>query len=289
MRRLEFLISQVRQSTDNKDTNGIPTSEIVGYFNDAQRFITTIIFKNNPYADLFKTQIEFNATSDGVYDLPSDCYSENAISMVEGRFNTTENNEGYSRIKPIAESEFSYLFGYITRNNQILLSGMNNIANIQSVRITYFRQLKTLDVRQAQVNAVTPGVSIGLSSTPTDLYTLDDHCSTVDAQGDQVVDDIYFTNTSGATLTTTDTTGVVIGQYIVAGSNSCNKSELPDVCETYLLDYVRQRLYTRNNYDDANKQMYFTEQQKEEIISIFSKNKKDDDIIPITDVDFLFF
>jgi len=254
MRRLEFLITQVRNSTDNKDTNGISNSEIVGYFNDAQRYITSLIFKVNPYADLFKSQIEFDADPTGEYQLPSDCFSTNAISMVEGRFAETENNKGYTRIKPVSESEFSYIFGYMTRDNKVSISGQNSIANLEKIRITYFKQLPTLDIRQAKVQAVSSGVSILLSSTPTDLYVMDDHCSAVDAQGDQQVSNIYFTNISGSAL-----------------------------------DYVKQRIYTRNNYEDANKQNYFTEQQKQDIISIFSKNKKDDDTIPITDVSFLFF
>lgn len=289
MRRLEFLITEVRNSTDNKDVNGVSTAEIVSYFNKAQSAIETLIFKNNPYADLFKTQVEIPAVSTGVYDLPNDCFAVNAISMVEARFADTSNNKGYSRIKPISESEFSYIFGYITRNNQILISGQNDVSSLMSIRITYFRKLKTLDIRQATVNAVTPGVSIGLAAAPTYLYDVDDHCSTVDNQGDQVVDDIYFTNTAGATLTTTNTTGVASGQFIVSGKNACNKSELPDACEPYLIDYVRQRIYTRNNYEDSNKQMYFTEEQKAQIISLFSKNKKDDETIPVTDIEFLDF
>jgi hypothetical protein len=289
MRRLEFLITQVRNSTDNKDTNGISNSEIVGYFNDAQRYITSLIFKVNPYADLFKSQIEFDADPTGEYQLPSDCFSTNAISMVEGRFAETENNKGYTRIKPVSESEFSYIFGYMTRDNKVSISGQNSIANLEKIRITYFKQLPTLDIRQAKVQAVSSGVSILLSSTPTDLYVMDDHCSAVDAQGDQQVSNIYFTNISGSALLTSNTAGVTNSMYITAGKNSCNKSLLPDVCEAYLLDYVKQRIYTRNNYEDANKQNYFTEQQKQDIISIFSKNKKDDDTIPITDVSFLFF
>jgi hypothetical protein len=289
MRRLEFLITQVRNSTDNKDVNGISTSEIVGYFNDAQRYISTIIFKNNPYADLFKVQVEYDADSDGTYALPSDCFAANAISLVEGRFAETENNKGYARIKPISESEFSYIFGYITRNGNILISGQNSIANLQKIRITYFKRLPTLDVRQSKVSAINAGVSISMNSAPTALYEMDDHCSAVDAQGDQAVSNIYFTNTSGSTLLTANTTGVTTSHYITAGANSCNRSQLPDECEPYLLDYVKQRIYTRNNYEDAGKQQYFTEQQKEEIVSIFSKNKKDDDTIPITDVGFLFF
>jgi len=289
MRRLEYLITQVRNSTDNKDVNGISTAEIVGYFNDAQRYITTLVFKNNPYADIFKVQIELPAVSSGEYVLPDDCYATNALSMVEARFADTSNNKGYSRIKPISESEFSYIFGYITRNNRVLISGQNDVAQLQNVRITYFKQLPTLDMRQAKVQNVTSGISILLSATPTELYVMDDHCSAVDAQGDQQVSNIYFTNTSGSTLVTADTTGVTTSMYITAGKNSCNKSQLPDACETYLLDYVKQRIYTRNNYEDGNKQMYFTEQQQAEIISIFSKNKKDDDTIPVTDVEFLFF
>lgn len=286
MRRMDFLVSQVRNSTDNKDVNGISTAEIVGYFNDAQQYITTLIFKNNPYADFFKVQVAYAANSTGVYTIPDDCYSINAISMVELLTNTLANvNDGYTRIKPISESEFAYIGGYTTRNNTICISGTNQFP----VRLTYFKRLQTLDVRQSKVSAVTANTSISMTTTPTDLFIMDDHCSTVDAQGDQVVANIYFTNTSGSPLLTTDTAGVTTSQYVVAGKNATNKSQLPDECEAYLLEYVRQKIYTRNNYDDANKQMYFTEQRQNEIISIFSKNKKDDDTIPVTDFGFLLF
>ena len=288
MKRLEYLITQVRNSTDNKDVNGIATSEIVGYFNDAQRYITTIIFKNNPYADLFKVQVELPAVASGEYILPDDCYSTNALSMVEARFADTSNNKGYSRIKPIMESEFSYIFGYITRDNKVLISGQNDVAQLNTVRITYFKQLPTLDIRRGTIGTVIANTSFAVSGLSTEIFTMDDYFSTVDAQGDQVVKGIYSASTTSP-LATSDTTGIVSGQFLVSGRNACNKSLLPDVCETYLLDYVRQRIYTRNNYEDANKQMYFTELQQNDILSIFSKNKKDDDTITVTDVEFLFF
>lgn len=289
MRRLEFLINEVRKSTDNKDVNGISTSELVGYFNDAQRYITSLIFKHNSYADFFKAQRTYDVSIDGFYELPDDVYTINAISMVEGRFNETTNNEGFTRIRPIMESEQVYIFGYFTRDNKVKVSGQNDIAQLQNLRITYFKKLPDLDVRQAKVLAVSPGNSITLDGSPDPLYEMDDHCSTVDDQGVQAVNDIYFTNTAGGLLLTADTDGVAPGQFIVAGKNSANISQLPDACETYLLDYVRQRIYTRNNYDDAGKQMYFTEQQKADIVSLFSRNKKDDDTIPVTDIEFLLF
>lgn len=295
MRRLEYLITQVRNSTDNKDVNGISNAEIVSYFNDAQRYITTLIFKNNPYADLFKVQIELPAVASGEYELPSDCYSTNAISMVEARFADTSNNKGYSRIKPIAESEFSYIFGYITRDDKVLISGQNDVAQLQNVRITYFRQLPTVDIRRGRFMAPYTTTTITVTGLDTEVFTMDDMFSAVEADGSQAVKEIYSTSTSSPmTMAAEKVTEILTGgtggpKYLVAGTNACNKSLLPDACETYLLDYVKQRIYTRNNYEDANKQMYFTELQQQEIISIFSKNKKDDDTIPVTDVEFLFF
>lgn len=288
MKRLEYLITQVRNSTDNKDVNGISTSEIVSYFNDAQRYITSIIFKNNPYADLFKVQVELPAVASGEYTLPDDCYSTNALSMVEARFADTSNNKGYSRIKPIMESEFSYIFGYITRDNKVLISGQNDVAQLQNVRITYFKQLPTLDIRRGVVGTVIANTSVAITGLDTEVFSMDDYFSTVNAQGIQIVNGIYSASTSSP-LAVSNTTGILAGQYLVSGKNSCNESLLPDVCETYLLDYVRQRIYTRNNYSDGEKQTYFTEKQENEIVAIFSKNKKDDDTIPVTDVEFLFF
>lgn len=288
MRRLEYLITQVRNSTDNKDVNGISNAEIVSYFNDAQRYITTLIFKNNPYADLFKIQIEIPANPTGEYTLPDDCYSTNAISMVEARFADTSNNKGYSRIKPISEAEFSYIFGYITRDNKVLISGQNDVAQLNTVRITYFRQLPTLDIRRGTIGTVIPNTSVAVTGLDSEVFTISDRFSTADAQGNQVVKGIYSASTSSP-LAVANTTGILSGQFLLSGENATNISLLPDACETYLLDYVRQRIYTRNNYEDANKQMYFTELQQAEIISIFSKNKKDDDTIPVTDVEFLFF
>ena len=246
MKRLEYLITQVRNSTDNKDVNGISTSEIVGYFNDAQRYITSIIFKNNPYADLFKTQLEIPANPTGEYTLPDDCYSTNAISMVEARFADTSNNKGFSRIKPIMESEFSYIFGYITRDNKVLISGQNDVAQLQDVRITYFRQLPTLDIRRGTIGTVIPDTSVAVTGLDTEVFSMDDNFSTVNAQGVQVVKGIYSASTSSP-LAVSNTTGIASGQFLVSGKNACNDSLLPDVCDRYLLDYVRKRIYSCNN------------------------------------------
>ena len=288
MRRLEFLITEVRNSTDNKDTNGVSNNEIIQYFNDAQRFISNLIFKSNPYADLFKVQLEYTPVSTGIYALPADIFAVNAISMVEGRYSQTGNNDGFTRIKPISESEASYIFGYYTRDGNIIITGQNTNISMDKVRITYFKKLPTLDIRRGTVGVVTANTSIAITSLDATAPLKDDNYSTANQYGAQVVSGIYSASTASPLLTAT-TTGVISGQYLLSGTNSCNSSILPDACETYLLDYVKQRVYTRNNYQDSDKQVYFTEQQKADIISLFSKNKKDDDTVPVTDMEFLYF
>jgi hypothetical protein len=162
--------------------------------------------------------------------------------MVEARFADTSNNKGYSRIKPISESEFSYIFGYITRDNKVLISGQNDTAQLQNVRITYFKQLPTLDIRRGTIGTVIPNTSVAVTGLDSEIFIMDDHFSTVDSQGVQVVKNIYSTSTTSP-LSVSDTTGIVAGQYLVSGSNASNASLLPDVCETYLLDYVRSSFF----------------------------------------------
>ena len=120
---------------------------------------------------------------------------------------------------------------------------------------------------------------------------MDDYVTVVDKYGAKVRGDIFIdTYTSGTWSTTNALTSVVAGQYVCMGNNSVNASRLPDACETYLLDYVRQRIATRNVYtDDAKKQAYFTEKQEADIQALFSNNQKDVLYPPITDTEFLGF
>ena len=86
IRRLEYLINDVRLSTDNLDTNGIKDREFVRYFNDAIRMAQLLVFKNMPLSNHFQeTEIYTNITPDAQLTLPAPCYADNAVSTVEGK------------------------------------------------------------------------------------------------------------------------------------------------------------------------------------------------------------
>lgn len=277
MRRTEYLVTELRNSTDNVEANGIKDAELVAYLNYGQKLIQNIIFKVNPKADIFKKKVLYTYSASGEYELPNDIFAENAISQVEYLLNGR-----YLPISRIDEMEKSSSCGYYTENKTVIIGGYQNY----DVRITCFRELPRMDKRWGKVSVATPGVSLVLTGNDTNAPTVDDYISVVDKFGAQILQGVFIDTYTGATWSTTNAlTGVTSAHYVCMGKNSVNASELPVACETYLLDYARQRIYTRNNYEDANKQVYFTDSQRADISDLFKNNQKDVMNLPITDFD----
>lgn len=278
MRRLEFLINQLRRSTDNTNTNGVTDAEIEEYYNDGQKLIQSMIFKINPKADLFKATEEYDYDSSGEYDLPEDVLAKNAISKVELRHGSE-----YSKIDNVTDSDKVY--GYTLQDGKIVID-TDDVRSYDGIKVTYFRKLKRVSKRWASVATVNSGVSLIVANNDVLASEVDDYVTVVNSLGAQVVADILITNFSGTTWSTANAlAGVTNAHYVCMGKDSVNACELPDDCETYLQDYVRQRIYGRNNYNDANKQVYFTDKQEADIAALFSNNSKDAQFPPITDTD----
>lgn len=290
MRRTEYLLTELRNSTDNKDTNGIPDAELISYLNYGQKLIQNIIFKSNPKADIFVASKIYSPSSDGIYTLPEDIFAENAISLVETKTGIDTVNDGYRPVDRVDKSEASLMFGYYIENNTLHLTGMNTNYNIYALRITYSKVLPKMDKRWGKIQSFIASTSINLDNTTYDsaLNTVDDYVTVVDKFGAQVLSNIYVDSFAANVLSTTNTlAGIAANQYLCMGANSVNASLLPNSCETYLLDYARQRVYTRNVYDDSAKQVYFTDKQEADISELFRNNQKDILYPPITDTTML--
>lgn len=297
MRRLEFLINQVRRSTDNNDVNAVTDAEIVEFFNDGVKAIQSLIHAQNYTPDLFLAVQSYDFTNGQLeYSLPSDIYSTNAIMLVEVRFGNSNVNEGYRPTKRIADVERPDFFGYFVRDGKIIfsLSESNTSFAFDKFRVTYFRRLPRFDKRWATIGSITPGSpnSVVLTGTvDTNMSTVDDVISIVNSSGTVIQANLpaNFASLPGSLTYVGATTGVAAGQYIVLGALSSTHTELPDSVEPYLLDYVRQRLYTRQNYSDADKQLGFNQASERDLISIFSNKSRDPGDPVITDTDFLVY
>lgn len=274
MRRTEHLIYDIRESTDNLDTSGVSDNELIGYLNDGQKTIQNLIFSVNIKADLFRGEVEYPASSEGIFDLPEDILAENAIY---GVYVFT----GLTYIPVPRKIEAEQTSGYLTRDRKLYVSGYP----YYKVRLLYFRALPKIDKRRGKIASVVGG-KITLEAGYDDrLGKTDDYVTVVDAKGEKVASLFVDSFGPGEIDTSDDLSQVQAGQFVLTGKNSVSSSLLPEECEVYLKDYVRQRLYTRNNYEDAGKQVYFTDAQRADIAGLFASNQKDNLFPPITDYD----
>lgn len=291
MKRLEYLIYEARRNTDNLDTNGVKDAEFIQYFNDAQKMIQLLIFKNHPLCNHFLAEEIYDSiTPDVELDLPTDCYANNAIGTVEGRFGDSSINGGYRPIKRVWQEDRANFFGYLTRNQKLILTGQQISSQLEAVRLTYFRRLPRFDKRWGSIASIV-GSTLNLSgATDSDLSLIDDTISIVNADGEIIQGNIKVSSYSLPTSLTVSTAllgSVAAGQFIVSGGYSTTACELPEECEPYLRSYVEFAVKNRNNYTDADRQKIWTDEQKTAIIDLFSNNTKEITAPPITDVDFL--
>jgi hypothetical protein len=277
MRRTEYLLTELRNSTDNTDTGAIKDAEMISYLNYAQKLIQNLIYKSNPRASMFQAVEEYAFSSAGEYTLPDDAFAKNAVLKVEYK-----NGSKYYPIEPIDSAEYGRS-GYWITDSTVVVQGYLYF----DVRITYFRELPRMDKRWGKVSSTSSGSSLTLTvGYDANLQYIDDYISVVDKFGAQIRAGIFIDDYSGIpTLLTSDAlTGVTNQHFVCSGKNSVNASELPNACETYLLDYTRQRIATRNVYTpEAQLQINFTDEQKSELIALFSNNQKDVTTLPITD------
>lgn len=292
MKRMEFLLYDIRESTDNRDRNGIKDSEIIQYFNDASSYIQSLVFKHMPKPVYFLEKEIYETTNiNAEYSLPPNIYASGAISTLEAKFGQSTINDGYRALKRVFQEDSPDFFGYLSYGNTLRVTGTEINLAIESLRLWYFKRVRRFDKRWAVVQSATPGTFLNVvndSTFDTELLNINDTISVVDADGMVICDNIVITSAAANIFSTTNQLeGVLPGQFVVSGGYSTTISDLPDGVEVYLKDYVRQRIYTRNNYEDAGKQVYFTNKQEEDIVSLFSQPSKEIDVPPITDVEYL--
>lgn len=284
MRELPYLISDVREQTDNRDTNGVKDREFIRYFNDGVKTIQAIIFKNNPLCNFYQESVIFSPTNGTrEYDLPSDCYGDNAVSMIE-----LEGNSHWYPIERVWPEDGANFFGWFVRGKKIVISGCEDRNLSQRIRVWYFKRIPRFDKSWAKVTGVA-GQVITLTDIDSDLFQVDRFASFKQPDGSDRLDAIPFVKTSATTITATgDITTVVANDLLTMGKKSSMTLDIPDECEPYLLDYVAKRVYGRNNYGtDASKLDQFTEEERSNIIAIFADASQALVRAPITDTEYL--
>ena len=306
MRRIELLIADSREETENvefTDDTGLSDEEFIRYANDAQSRIQSKITQKSD--KVFTDEYEFTTVpSQESYQLPDDILFDNMVSNVEIALSGRD-RDYFPLDQATVKERNTVTFGdpsyYFRLGGKVYLNPVPD-TSLNRVRLVYIRRLNRLDKRRATISAVTTSAqqitSLTLDTTQLiDKTHLDKETrfSVVDADGDVQMRRVKFTNIDDATgivtidpsFTFEEDESISVGDYLVGGGFSTNRSELPNSLERYLIAYMNWKVLKRDSSADSQEAQAELLAIETDILESFAD--VDDDIhkIPLIDQRFI--
>lgn len=306
MRKLELLILASRRATENQeftDSAGIQDDEFIQYFNDGQEEIHAKLNSLFPHILMKQKEIQCVAAQEA-YDIPSDVFMGTRIDFIE--YTQSGNAIDYYGLKKGSLKE--RLNGvqtdpsfYIRNGNQILLQPKPQSSG-SKIRVSYQRAIPRLDIKRATVESVTLGAGNTITTLVLDDALLFDrdslleegYISITDKDGVVKMESIPIDNISTAGVVTVSAgfiyqTGETItaGDCVLRGKKSSQFSELPELCEKYLLEYCNARILIRDSSSDSAPVAQVLARVEATLQTAFAEPDNDPDYIPVLDGQYL--
>lgn len=308
MLRTDLLIDEAREATENVEftsETGVQDSEYIRALNDAQDRIQSLIL--NAFPRMFQKQKLMDAVfGQEVYDLPVDVFLDSRIEKIE--YSITGRADGYYKLDAgVTDERLNSLPGnpsfYIRESKTIMLQPPPQ--NGGKVRLTYQRAFPRLDKRRGKVSAVTldntAKTITALQLDPSLLTDSDislinkiEYICIVSKDGRIKMKGIPVVEINSSTgdvavdtFTFEDGETIAVGDYAVAGKYTTTHSELPDICERYLLRFCEWRILKRDSSNDAIEEDREIKTMEAEIVESYRQADHDVKEVPILDTQFL--
>ena len=304
-RKLETLITASRRATENQeftDTAGIQDEEFIQYFNDAQEEIHTIL--NGMFPHILTKIKEMNLVSgqEG-YTIPDDVFMGTRIDMIE--YSQSGLDSDYYVLKKGSLKE--RLSGvqtdpsfYVRNGTQILLQPKPQTSGAK-IRWSYQRTVPRLDIQRGTVESVTLTTNSITSLVLDDTVFLDsvglaeeNFITVADKNGvikmrnipvDSVSTSGVVTVSAGFQFENGET--IAVGDSVFRGKYTANFSQLPDLCEKYLLEYTNARILMRDSSTDADAISQVLLKVQTTLQTAFAEPDNDPDYVPVLDSQYL--
>jgi hypothetical protein len=307
MRRVDQLITQSRRATENQeftDSAGIQDEEFLEYLNNAQEEIHSVL--QSTFPSILVNISSFSAVAGKeAYDIPRDVYLGTRIDQLE--FSQSTEEAYYVLRKGSLKERISVDRGvpafYIRNGSQLLIQPRPQSSGL--FRISYQREIPRLDVRRGQVSAYTAGAGNTITTLTLDTDQAIDATALVEENFITVIDKngvvkmchIPVTAVSSSTGEVTIEPGFVfedgetieVGDYVCRGKFSSTTSQLPDVCEKYLLEACNMRILMRDSSVDSAEIAALLSRVQETLRLAFAEPDNDPSRVPIISTEFLGF
>lgn len=307
MRNISLLITASRRATENQeftDTAGIQDEEFLQYFNDGQEEIHSVLNSTFPHI-LMGEKIISCTQSQEAYDIPSNAYLGTRIDMVE--YSPSGLTQDYYPLKKGSLKErlngiSSNPSFYIRNGSQLLLQPPPQQAG--TLRVSFQRAIPRLDKQRATVLSVTlDGSTKTITALSFDPNLVLDSEALLEENYITIVDKFGQIKMQGIPVSAIDTsTGAVtldagfvyqtgetiaVGDFALRGTFSSTNSELPDVCEKYLLEYSNTRILMRDSSTDADTIAQILAKVQTTLQTAFAEPDSDPDYVPVLDGQYL--
>mgnify|MGYP003345904786 CR=1 FL=1 len=300
---LPIFIALSRRITENQeytDTAGIQDDEFIQFFNDAQEEIHALINQNWPHVLMGSKTIDL-VTNQEAYDIPDDVYLGTRIDFVE--FSKANPDYFYALKKGSIKERLNGIQGdpsfYIRNGTQLLIQPKPN--GNSKIRITYQRSIPRVDLKRGVVESVTlSGSSItALKLSETEYFDRD---SILEDNFICVADKYGTVKMKKISISTVSTDGTVtvepgflfedgetieVGDFVYTGKFTSNFSQLPDVCEKGMLEYVNTRIKIRDSDSDSAAIAQVLERMLSTLNAAFAEPDNDPDYVPVLDGQYL--
>lgn len=302
-RLVNRLIDQVRRQTENEDVTssvGITDAEFLQFLNDAQHRLQSVITSTHP--TIFTNEKELDVIVDlEAYSIPSDALMQNKLVTVE--YSPSGAFEDYYHLEPTRMKRRDtavqgFPVTYIRRSGKILLQPRPQQAGL--LRVNYVKRLWELDTRRGIIQtAVTDDTAKTITSLQLDASSpspaLDtnsllehNYLCIVDRDGNMKMQNIPFTAIDSATgVVTIDSSftfesgeSLSPGDYAVGGRDASTHSELPRMCERYLIAYCAWKILKRDSSIDSAEAQAELSEMESDIVNSFADITDDVTYVP---------
>lgn len=307
MRRLELLIDLARELSQNQrfDSNsGVSQTLFTHYFQSAQDSLLKNIVNSKTKFFLKQTGTSNTPTNTAfpivngqeLYSYPSDIYLQNIDTLEWSQNGLNWIPLDRSITKDRQNIRVGYPFGYWTREDGFLLT-----PPLQNgyLRVNYIRKPKRLEKRSGKILSVTgaapiTAITLDIADPSQDATYLNkyDSITIVGKNGVQKTATIPITSVVGANITMPAYTlaageSVAAGDYVLAGPDTVNIPEFPEICETFFIKHANYQA----KYGDSSKWSQETKSDMamcfQEIIDSFKMLTDDVTHVPIINTDYL--
>lgn len=305
MRKAELLIQASRKATENQEftaTAGIQDDEFLEYMNNGQEEIHSILQSTFP-SILTAYQVDQAIVQQEAYPMPRDLYLGTRIDMIE--YSISGRDQDYyllkkGQLKERLNTQAGNPAFYIRRGDEILIQPKPQQSGL--IRWSYQRAIPKLDVRRGTVLAVTLTANqiTSLTLDPTvllDAAALMEQGFITIVSGTGVIQmrSIPVENVDQVSGVVTVTPGftfkpgeaIAVGDFACRGEFASNVSQLPDVCEKYLLEYCNLRILIRDSQTDSSEVGMVLKKVEETLRLAYAEPDNDPDRIPLLDMQFL--